>query len=312
MNTDFRLSVGIFSHVKMRKLNLRLGKEAGFALIQLFHYVAMNKPDGVLSDMDNDDIILAADYTGDGDFIATLKELRWLDVNDNNVLSIHDWADHNPWAAGAIARSDAARIAANARWNKYRMQDAEKNTCGTDAPRIENDAQRIKMDAPRIEPQCPISSPLLSESGSLPKEENKEEKSPQPPEGESPPVVYCGDSHDPESILTHLPELGREIYSRHPNKDSPKLFAKVWNRKPLISQEQAEKALRCIKENFTSPPARDELPVIAGASVFVNQRQWNKDCPFQGLAIYRERHRVSTRIPAAGIESRGKPVGRII
>ena len=118
MNSDFRLSVGIFEHVKMKKLNKKLGKEGGFALIQLFHYCAVNKPTGCLEGMDNDDIIIAADYTGTGDFIATLLELKWIEKDDLGTYFIHDWKVHNPWAAGAEARSEAARSAVNSRWSK--------------------------------------------------------------------------------------------------------------------------------------------------------------------------------------------------
>lgn len=65
MNTDIRLSVGFWQHPKTRKLIKRLGLEAIRSLQILWLWAAQNRPDGVLSGMDWEDIELAADWQGE-------------------------------------------------------------------------------------------------------------------------------------------------------------------------------------------------------------------------------------------------------
>jgi hypothetical protein len=61
--------------------------------------------------MSTEDIELSADWLGEeGAFVRALVEVRFLDGEDG-AFRLHDWEEHNPWAAGTEMRS------AKARWN---------------------------------------------------------------------------------------------------------------------------------------------------------------------------------------------------
>lgn len=115
MNKDFRITCGYFTHHKTKKLKFLLGDTGIVAHMRLLEYTAMNKPSGILSGMDDDDIAIAVDWDSEkGDLVEVLVKVRYLDFKDG-VYSIHDWDQHNPYAAAAPERSEKARNAANAR-----------------------------------------------------------------------------------------------------------------------------------------------------------------------------------------------------
>jgi hypothetical protein len=60
MNKDFRIAVSLPYHPKIEKLMRRLGDKSFYCLIRLWAFTAMNKPDGILSGMDAEDIEIAA------------------------------------------------------------------------------------------------------------------------------------------------------------------------------------------------------------------------------------------------------------
>jgi hypothetical protein len=106
---DARVNVSIVSHPKTKKLKRKLGDSGPWSLICLFLWAAANRSDGKLTGMTAEDVELAVDWAGDdGAFVATLVAVGFLDGEDGNY-SIHDWAEHNPWSAGAAARSEKAR-----------------------------------------------------------------------------------------------------------------------------------------------------------------------------------------------------------
>ena len=117
MNKDIRLALGFWSHPKTKKLQKRIGLEAVRSLQILWMWAAQNRPDGVLTEMDTEAVEIAADWSGkDGEFLSELIGLRWVDDVDG-VLSLHDWAEHNGWAAKAEERSNAARLSRLSRSN---------------------------------------------------------------------------------------------------------------------------------------------------------------------------------------------------
>ena len=137
--SDIRLSVDFFQHPKTIKLERRLGMEGIKALLSLWMWAAQNRPDGVLSGLDPEDIEIAAgwirsDPAGsdqDLDFVSTLVALRWLDEADG-VYRLHEWEIHNPWAAGQQSRSNQARLGVLARrfpeaYARYAAQHPERN-----------------------------------------------------------------------------------------------------------------------------------------------------------------------------------------
>jgi hypothetical protein len=125
MNSDIRLSVAMPNHPKTIKLMRRCGDRAFYHLVKLLCWVGQNRPEGVLDGMDEDSIEIAAGWDGEsGALTEALVDLGWLDHND--VYSVHDWDEHNGWACGAKSRSESARVAAKARWEK-------RIKCGSDA-----------------------------------------------------------------------------------------------------------------------------------------------------------------------------------
>ncbi len=118
MNTDFRVSVDFFSHHKAIKLEKRLGPGALLALLRLWAYAARLRPGGGFAGMSNEDIELAAGWSGQDDaFIAALLETGFVDKSDTG-LYLHDWAENNPWVAEMEERSDKARFSRLATVNR--------------------------------------------------------------------------------------------------------------------------------------------------------------------------------------------------
>lgn len=109
---DARIAVGLPSHPKTKKLIRRIGEPGAWRLVCLFLWAAHNRSNGDLSGMTGEDIELAADWQGEeGDFVSALIEVGFLD-GEELAYSIHDWAEHNPWAAGSEERSESSRWAA--------------------------------------------------------------------------------------------------------------------------------------------------------------------------------------------------------
>lgn len=110
MNTDIRLSIDFLSHPKVVKLERRLGVVAIKALLQLWFWVAKNRPKGCLDNLDAEDIEIAAGWTGDsGALVAALESLRLLD-NIDGCYAVHNWSRHNGWASRAGERESKARF----------------------------------------------------------------------------------------------------------------------------------------------------------------------------------------------------------
>lgn len=115
MNSDIRLSVGFFDHPKTIKLERQLGLDGVVALIRLWLWAAQNRPNGVLSGMDVDDIEIAARWSGEQrEFCAVATALRFMDCT-NGEYRLHGWKEHNEWQAQAEQRSDANRLTRLAR-----------------------------------------------------------------------------------------------------------------------------------------------------------------------------------------------------
>lgn len=122
MNTDFRVNVNFFDHPKTVKLERRLGFQGVKALLRLWSWAAINRPDGALGG-DIEDIEIAAQWSGEPDlFVNTVVALRWLDLSDGHY-SLHDWDEHNPWAADADTRSDEARLSRLFRTNADKAKE---------------------------------------------------------------------------------------------------------------------------------------------------------------------------------------------
>lgn len=155
---DIRLSCGFLAHPKTRRLRRRHGADAVLALIGLFAWAAQNRYDGNLAGLTDEDIEDVADWDGaPGALVAALVDLRWLD-GPGGLRVIHEWAEHNPYAATKGKRIARARAAASARWEGQAKlpladpedpapPDPEGGGCSEHATSIEKDATSIESDA---------------------------------------------------------------------------------------------------------------------------------------------------------------------
>jgi len=118
MNKDFRIAVSFPYHPKTKKLIKKLGGMSVYSLIRLWAFTAMNKSNGVLGDMDIEDIEIAAGWEGECSiFVSALLDLDFMSEVDG-VYSIHDWKEHNGYAFYSQQRSEKAKNAAEIRWGK--------------------------------------------------------------------------------------------------------------------------------------------------------------------------------------------------
>jgi hypothetical protein len=146
MNKDFRVTITMADHPKTIKLMRRLGDRSFWCLVKLWSFTAANKPDGVLTGLDAEDIEIASRWEGEsGKFVDELVSLGWLNESDG-VFSLHDWVEHNEYATHAKARSEKAKKAAQKRWSKA---NAENEHMPIDAP----------SNAKTCSEQCPSPSP---------------------------------------------------------------------------------------------------------------------------------------------------------
>ena len=126
MNRDIRLSTEFWDHPKTVKLERRLGLQGPKSLQILWAWAAKYHPDGRLEGEDVEAIEIAAKWPGNDSstivnesltplersstFVGTLLALRWIDQDEDGTFSLHDWHEHNAWAANVDERSDKARL----------------------------------------------------------------------------------------------------------------------------------------------------------------------------------------------------------
>lgn len=197
MNSDIRISISFLDHPKIIKLRRQLGWEGFESLLRLWCWAAQYRPDGALSGMDEEDIEIAAQWSGEpGMLVAVLQALRLVDKEECSFV-LHDWKEHNGWAAHAKERSEKARKAAEAKWNKEK--NATSNATGS-----------AKCNAPS---NAPSPSPI-----------------PTPTPIEKPPIVpQQGDGVKIpfKEIIGHLSEKTGKRFS-HTSKANQRLIRGRW------------------------------------------------------------------------------------
>lgn len=155
--TDIRLGTDCLRHPKIRKLRRRLGADGIVALVSLWCFAGERRQTGTLDGMNAEDIALAGDWQGDQEvFRDTLIELRLLDADENGILSIHGWDEHQPWIIHAPDRTAKAKKASAARWGKK----SDANACSEHAPSMPD---ALPADATSNAPS-PTPSPTPSPS----------------------------------------------------------------------------------------------------------------------------------------------------
>lgn len=132
MNTDLRISVDLADHPKVKLLVKAVGEPAFRCLVRLWGAVARMRPGGTMTGWRPEDIEDEAGWQGEpGQFFAALYESTRINPEDRESVGlierdahgrwqIHDWQEHNFWAAQAPARREAARKAALKRWSGTR------------------------------------------------------------------------------------------------------------------------------------------------------------------------------------------------
>jgi hypothetical protein len=132
MALDIRISTNFFQNFKIKKLIRRCGLEGAQSIMQLWFYAREERPDGVLTGMDLEDLELAADWNGKpGDFGKAICEIGLIDQTESGY-TIHDWDQHNPFSASAEKRIASAKKAAAVRWDR----NGNADSCEPNAKRM--------------------------------------------------------------------------------------------------------------------------------------------------------------------------------
>ena len=155
---DYRVSDDWADHPKTVALEKALGPRALRCLHRLWGFATRNRPEGKFTRMTDEQVAKAAGWKGDpGRFIECLLTLGWLDrirQSRGRMLSLHDWADRQPWVIGSEARTVSARYAANIRHERERaerMRTAQKK-----------DATRMRTAMPLSLPTTTTTTPPLT------------------------------------------------------------------------------------------------------------------------------------------------------
>jgi len=236
MNMDIRLATGFWQHPKVKKLEKRLGLKGVRSLQILWCWCAQNRPNGLLTGMDSEDIELAADWHGKaGAFFEQCMGV-WIEELDG-VYVLHEWEEHNPWQvangelaqAAAEARREKARKAAQARWNKEKMADA---VCSEDADAI---PEQCSEDAQNMLGECSsnaqaMPSLTLTKTKELKGNLNTPPLAPQGgPDGgaKNPPSVSPPENPEPHEPDMEFAEL-RADWNEHMRAEGPRAGFKAY------------------------------------------------------------------------------------
>lgn len=124
MNRDIRINCDFFDNPKAVRLQSKLGPAGVVALVRLWIFAGKYRCNGVFTGMTKADLLTAAGWKKrHDDLIDTLVEVGLIDDLGENY-AVHDWHDHNGYAAHALDRSKQSRAAAEKRWNAERNADS--------------------------------------------------------------------------------------------------------------------------------------------------------------------------------------------
>ena len=134
VNEDIRIKIDLFNHPKFQELEEEHGAGVCLRLFQLWGAVARFKPNGVLTGWTARTIArqAGAEKSEAESLVNALVDSGFLDF-DGQVYSCHDWADHQPWAAGVKDRESWAKKMNRKKIEKRRRLQLERiETTGTD------------------------------------------------------------------------------------------------------------------------------------------------------------------------------------
>ena len=264
MNSDIRLSVDFFSHHKTKKVLRKLGAEGVVCLVQLFCYTGKFRPEGRLEGMDAADISDAVDWKGDAEeFVATLCEASFLERCDEGVYIIHEWEEHNPWAAGAAERSLAASKAGKASAKKR----AKSANISTDVQRIsterstgvqrEGNGRSTESNAASTPSPSPSPSPL-------PKEKEQEIV------GAAAPVSSRSRTKEDDA---EAEEKFAEFWEAYPRKENRKKALAAW-KKGQCGKGKFQEIMAALTEQKKNPRWLEDVKYIPHPTTWLNGERW--------------------------------------
>ncbi|MCZ7647433.1 MAG: hypothetical protein M5U26_19615 [Planctomycetota bacterium] len=126
--SDFRLNSTFWDHPKTIRLSTKLGVEGVLALLRLWSFATEHRTKGRLTGLSKHEIERAARWAGTpGKLVKTLVETGWVDIDGEGTLLLHEWELHQTWVVGAKARSEKARKASLARYDRDAPAEARSN-----------------------------------------------------------------------------------------------------------------------------------------------------------------------------------------
>lgn len=183
--TDARINTEFPEHFKTQKLIARLGVPGAWHLLRLWLWATANKPSGKLDGMTDEDIELAAKWPGEsGLLVATLIEVKYV-AGRAGARHLHDWQEHNPWAAGAEMRSAKARW--NAVFGHHGKSEADRQVPEWAAVRAANRAARKADSSADSRPDSSAPSPSPTPSPKSEKQKPSPARGSRLPAGWRPP-----------------------------------------------------------------------------------------------------------------------------
>lgn len=169
---DIRVDTTFKDHRKRKRLASLCGSDGVLALIDFWLATAETHPTGELNGMDELDIELDANWTGErGKLVAAFLDCGFVERTDKGGFRVHDWPEHQAWVVGAPERQEHARKAIKARWDRQNRTPRTPKEYPENTPSILN-SQLSNTPLPSFPlPSLPI---------------QKKEDTPLPPKGESP------------------------------------------------------------------------------------------------------------------------------
>lgn len=120
---DIRLKVGFFNHPKTLRVERDLGSDGVLCLIRLLMFARVNRhKDGALTGLTDEDIEASCGWHrceryASGMLVASLSHAGYVD-GEPGARKIHEWVQHQTFAANFTKRSKAGKKNATTRWDK--------------------------------------------------------------------------------------------------------------------------------------------------------------------------------------------------
>jgi len=207
----------------------------------------MNRPSGELRGLNAEEIADEAMWEGDPqEFVRVLCEVGLLDRCEEGIYSLHDWHDHNAYAAHHEVRSIAGKKAAEARWSKrgksqddQQCDDADSCDGQCEKMRTHKSAMRKNANAQKGNAPIPIPTPIPShniscadlahEQAHAPDDAHgpeDEQPAPSPKPADSPPV-YSLPCNGTKKIYHVTAQTHVKLVAAYPGVDVMAEYAKM-------------------------------------------------------------------------------------